>query len=142
MSSPHSCISSKAARAVALQCDADLGTGCHGKTVDLEVTADARDLHIAALAVELFHQPFGHWRADGVVVAAEKHRRGQGGLTCSPSKMQNADQGEKPPGRIDIDFCLALQALLQHPRAFVVDASRAMSMASIWLGGNFLTASK
>ena len=37
--------------------------------------------------------------------------------------MQNADEREQPPGRLIIDIGFAIEALLQHAGAFVVDAA-------------------
>jgi len=66
----------EAARPVAREFDPQLLADRDGKAIDLKVVLHAGRLHIAGGAVHLLHQPLGHRRADGIVIAAEKHRMG------------------------------------------------------------------
>jgi hypothetical protein len=60
----------------------------------------------------------------------------------SSAPVQDADQGEQAARGVDVDLGLAVQPFLQDRAPSLWMPRRAMSMASIWLGGRRLTASK
>ena len=131
----------KRPRAVARQLDPQFGANGDGKAVDLHIILDARRLDIGALAVEFLHHPLGHGRTNGVMITAKQHRMRK---TCQDQPPQCRTQIKVNKRRAvsistsalpDRRSCNTRAPSLWMPR-------RAISMASIWLGGKRFTASK
>ena len=73
----------------------------------------AAAVDVDPVAEHQLHQPLGHRRADAVEVAGEQHRarkpRGPTAMPRSAPPVQGADQGEEPPGGVEVGLDLAGQ---------------------------------
>ncbi len=115
----------EAARAVALELDADLGADRDREAVDVELVLDAGGLHVDAAAVVFLHDPLGHRRAHRVVVAAEQHRVGVGGQARQPLKCSTQIRVKSRRAVAMSVSTLPVEPLEQDARALVVDAAPA-----------------
>ena len=123
-----------------LQVHADFGTDGNREPIGVQIGLDPHRLHIDLAAVELLHHPLGHRRARRVMVAAEQDGVG---------KLAHQLTGVSTQTRVNRRRAVSMSiSALPERRSCNTRAPslwmprRAMSTASIWLGGSFFTASK
>ena len=60
--------------AAARQFNVDLLAHGDGETVDFQIRFHAHRLDVTFWTVDLFHQTFGHWGPNGIMIAAKQNR--------------------------------------------------------------------